>query len=566
MTEATASAKKQWSREEIAEKLDEFVQGYASVPSQRQWAEELGIPRSTLQHWLARKEAIDADPDVVAFFESSVGTAFLHRLVLAAHLVMTLVGPCGIRLVCLFLELIGLNHFVAASYSPQQQVSTALEQAVMEFGQTERQRLAAGMPPKEIAVGEDETYHPEICLVAIEPVSDFILVEKYAESRSAAEWTSTLQQATAGLAVKVIQSTSDEGKGIVKHVQDDLGAHHSPDLFHVQQELTRGPSVALANQRRHAEEAVVKAVEKVAENTEKIASLSGAPGADETAALERSLEQARQTEVAARQTLDTLVQQQERVHQAIQGLSADYHPYDLETGAPRSAEALAAALNTHFSNLEQVAADAHLSEHCLQKIAKAKRVVVAMVATLAFFWLTLRAKVEALALPPAVERAVYDRLIPAIYLDLVSEKVAAAPQRHALKQKAIELLAPLHSAASPLQGVAPADLHVIEQVARECAELFQRSSSCVEGRNGQLALRHHSLHRLRDQKLAALTTIHNYFIQRSDGTTAAERFFGSKPGNLFDWVLARVDLPGWPAQKRSEPKPKTYLAPAIVGA
>ena len=98
MTEATAIDRKQWSRKEIAEKLDEFEQGYARLPSQRQWAEELGIPRSTLQHWLQRKEGIDADPALVAFFESSVGVAFLHRLVLAAHLVMTLVGPCGIRL------------------------------------------------------------------------------------------------------------------------------------------------------------------------------------------------------------------------------------------------------------------------------------------------------------------------------------------------------------------------------------------------------------------------------------------------------------------------------------
>ena len=230
------------------------------------------------------------------------------------------------------------------------------------------------------------------------------------------------------------------------------------------------------------------------------------------------------------------------------------------------AETLTDALNKHFSNLEQVAAEAHLSDHCLQKIAKAKRMLGTMVATLAFFWLTLRAKVEALALPPAVERAVYDQLIPAIYLDAVSEKVAEASQRHTLKNKVTELLAPLHSAASPLQSLAPADLQVIEQVAQECAELFQRSSSCVEGRNGQLALRHHSLHRLRDQKLAALTTVHNYFIRRSDGTTAAERFFGAKPGNLFEWVLERVDLPGWPAQKRSEPRPKRYLAPAIAGA
>lgn len=566
MAEATAIDRKQWSRKEIAEKLDEFEQGYARLPSQRQWAEELGIPRSTLQHWLERKESIDTDPELVAFFESSVGVAFLHRLVLAAHLVMTLVGPCGIRLVCVFLELTGLDHFVAASYGPQQQVSTALEQAVVEFGQAERQRLAAGMRPKEITVCEDETFHPETCLVAIEPVSDFILVEQYAESRSATEWTSTLQQATAGLVVKVVQSTSDEGKGIVKHVQDDLGAQHSPDLFHVQQELTRGPSVALANKKRHAEQAVAEAVQQVTEYTEKAAAHSEEPGSVQDTARHQSLAQAQQTEAAARQTLDTLVQQQERVRQAIQGLSTDYHPYDLDTGAPRSTETLATALNEHFANLEQVAAEAHLSDHCLQKIAKAKRVLGAMVATLAFFWLTLRAKVESLSLPPAVERAVYDHLIPAIYLDLVSEKAAEASQRHTLKNQVAQLLAPLHSAASPVQGLALTDLHTLEQVARECAELFQRSSSCVEGRNGQLALRHHSLHRLRNQKLAALTTVHNYFVPRSDGTTAAERFFGAKPGNLFEWILERVDLPGWPAQKRSKPKPKTYLAPASAGA
>jgi flagellar biosynthesis chaperone FliJ len=555
-----------WSREEIAEKMTAFEHASQYISSQRQSAAELGIPRSTLQHWLTRKDTIDANPELVDFFESPVGVAFLHRLVLAAHVVMTLLGPCGIRLVCLFLELAGLDHFVAASYGPQQRVSTTLEKAVVEFGQAERQRLAAGMCLKAITVCEDETFHPQTCLVAIEPVSNFIVVEKYAENRTAATWTTTLQQATAGLAVNIVQATSDEGKGIVKHVQEDLGAHHSPDLFHVQQELIHGPSVALANQERHAEQAVTEAVQQVRKHTEKVADLPGPPSSAAAAELERSLEQARQQEAVARQTLETIVQQREQVQQAIHGISADYHPYALESGAAQSPAELAAALNQHFTNLESVAAQAHLSDHCRQKIAKAKRMLVAMVATLTFYVLTLRAKVEALALPPAMERAVYDQLIPAIYLDLVAEKTAAAAQRHTLKQRAAELLAPLCGASSPLKSLAPEDLRVIEQVAQECAELFQRSSSCVEGRNGQLALRHHSLHRLRDQKLAALTTMHNYFVQRSDGTTAAERFFGAKPGNLFEWVLERVDLPGWPAQKRAAPKPKEYLAPAAAGA
>lgn len=47
----------------------------------------------------------------------------------------------------------------------------------------------------------------------------------------------------------------------------------------------------------------------------------------------------------------------------------------------------------------------------------------------------------------------------------------------------------------------------------------------MEGRNGQLSLHHHGKHHLSERKLSALTAMHNYFIRRPDGTTAAERFF-----------------------------------------
>jgi len=60
--------------------------------------------------------------------------------------------------------------------------------------------------------------------------------------------------------------------------------------------------------------------------------------------------------------------------------------------------------------------------------------------------------------------------------------------------------------------------------------------------------------------LEALTTVHNFFIKRTDGATAAKQFFDAQPRDLFAWALERVDLPGRPAQKRSQPKRKVYLA------
>jgi hypothetical protein len=103
--------------------------------------------------------------------------------------------------------LTGLHVFVVASYGPQQKVSVAIEQAVVEFAQAERQRLAQGMSPKPITVCQDETFHPQACLVAIEPVSNYSLLEKYAESQTAAEWTRSMAETSEGL-TKIILSAN----------------------------------------------------------------------------------------------------------------------------------------------------------------------------------------------------------------------------------------------------------------------------------------------------------------------------------------------------------------------
>ena len=144
--------------------------------------------------------------------------AFLHRLVVATHFVITQTSPGGIRPVCLFLELSHLDRFVGASYGPHQKVSKAMEQAIIGFEREESQRLFKRMHPKQIAVCEDETFHPEVCLVAIEPASNFILLEKYAQSRTADEWNSALKDAIGEMPIEVIQSPSDEAKGICRHV------------------------------------------------------------------------------------------------------------------------------------------------------------------------------------------------------------------------------------------------------------------------------------------------------------------------------------------------------------
>ena len=550
------------SREEIAEELSMFEAAVESNPaaSQREIIEQLGLPRSTLRHWLSRKESIDAAPEVIDFFESPAGTAFLHRLVLGAHFVFTLNNPCGIRPICQYLELTGLDRFVASSYGSQQKVSVSMEEESVEFGRKETKRLAAKMSPKKISITEDETFHPETCLVAIELVSNFILLEKYASGRKADDWTSAFKEATKDLDIEVVQCASDEGRGLVSHVTKDLKAHHSPDLFHIQQEIIKGTSIVLESRKKKAGKALAEASEEVNRHKEaKSLFHKGKRPVGRAPDFDKRIRRAQEQENNAKEVLEKAENYRESVKQAVKGISDSYHPYDLETGIARSPEEVSCLLENHFSTIEKAASESSLPERCNKKIKKAKRMAVKMTANIVFFFCIIRAKIDALSLSPEMEQVVYNQLIPGIYLDIVSKKAKTKEQRDKLRKKSEEILIPIQSRDGPLKGLSQDDIMQIENAALECAQLFQRSSSCVEGRNGHLSLFHHSLHRLSDRKLEALTTVHNFFCKRSDGTTPAERLFGLKPEDMFEWLLKRIDLPGRPAQKRPRAESGSYL-------
>jgi hypothetical protein len=200
-------------------------------------------------------------------------------------------------------------------------------------------------------------------------------------------------------------------------------------------------------------------------------------------------------------------------------------------------------LEARFATIERLAEGASLPARCRERIAKARRVLPGLVAAVAFFWVRLGAVMA--GWPGALQAAWRERLLAGHYLRQASGKVKGAAARAAVRAVSAACLA-----GGAVAGVSAAAWAAAEQAARQGAGWFQRSSSCVEGRNGQLALRHHSLHRLSGRKLAALTVIHNYWLKRADGTTAAERFFGSKPADLFEYLVENLPPPARPARRR----------------
>jgi hypothetical protein len=163
-----------WDRCERADLFAQYRALRTQGISERQAAQALKVPRTTLQAWHRWHDTLDTCPHVADCFQSGPGLAFVHRLVIALHLVCVEVGACGIRWGCLFLTVTGLNRFVAASYGAQQQVHRQVEPAIVTDDHDATARLASGMPHKDLTGTQDETFPGGLCLITMDPESHFL--------------------------------------------------------------------------------------------------------------------------------------------------------------------------------------------------------------------------------------------------------------------------------------------------------------------------------------------------------------------------------------------------------
>ena len=83
----------------------------------------------------------------------------------------------------------------------------------------------------------------------------------------------------------------------------------------------------------------------------------------------------------------------------------------------------------HFDTLQQIAVEAGLSVHATKKLAKARRVLAPMKATILFFWKMIGVWFSLWDLPEPICQWMQQELIPGLYLARVAEKASDATER-----------------------------------------------------------------------------------------------------------------------------------------
>jgi hypothetical protein len=452
-------------------------------------------------------------------------------------------------------ELSQLDKIIANSDGSICERLQNLESRVIEFGVTRFKQLSKKMPKKAITCALDETFPSDICLVGMEPVSNFILTEQFAQKRDSDTWQQAMEGILKALPVDVIQVVSDEAKALLKYCRDHLGAHHSPDLFHVQQEVSKATGAPMRARLKQAQSTFDHATQALLEEwaqKNEVEALEVKP-VGRPISYEQRLDVHAQEHQKCLEALTETTRQYQSIRDANKGIGDDYHPFDLNDGSLKTPDKLKAELDARFEAIQTPATDAELPENSHKKIGKAKKVTDSMVATLSFFWSWVATEIERLKLADADTHLFKQVLLLIAYLEFQIPKLRNAEEKH-IRQKLYEAKRNDLDSNKSWQAITAEKQQALMESARRCAAVFQRSSSCVEGRNGQLSLMHHSRRTINARRLSSLTVVHNYFIRRPDKTTAAERFFEQKHDDLFLWLLDRVDCPPLPAQKRAHKK------------
>lgn len=497
----------------------------------------LHVPNSTMQTWRGKKMEKEAmEDEVTVFFATPAGSSLLSRIVLA----IMYNNKCGASGICGAQEALrhsGLCKYVATSAGALQEFWLRCEDCILIFGKQWEQKMAEIMKAKKITIILDEMFRKKMpCLVAIEAVSNYILLEKFTDDRTAETWKKELENVTKELPVTIGQVASDLC-GAIRSLANEYDASHSPDLFHGQYEISKATSGALNSQERSAEKAFNEAEDYVKKVTSKPRRI----------VLEEMKKQQEDQEAAINRrdilkaSYEERKERREKTQEAKKELGKIYHPINLETGKMQSSEVVEKKFEEQFKIIDKNVESAGLAESSKDRVEKAKRAFALMVDFLRRFLIVFATTMLNMQLDVGQEIFFKEVAFPLCYLNMIWRRL---PKKE--KERLGQLLKDLQKRLQ--DGAWTEDFKkTIMERGKELAGAFQRSSSCVEGRNGVLSLLMHRFHYLSPKTLKVLSIVHNFGVKRKDdGSTAAERFFGSKHGELFEYLVENVKIPEKP--------------------
>jgi hypothetical protein len=419
-----------------------------------------------------------------------------------------------------FFKLIRIGTHVGLSPSALRTQLSKMEALTLTFQDSCEQSAPAQV--RKAVLAADETFFGELLiLVLMDLSSGYLLLESIQDDRRFDTWLAQATPRLDALGIEVGHAVSDRAKALIKLAVEGFDCDSGADVFHEQYGLSRWLGSALGRRKVKADkhcDLAQKAVNKA--------------GIDEQAALET--QQLEAIEARAR-----INKAQQDYHENLLGITDDLHPFSLEDNTHTTAASITLTLEKRAVVFEVIAVQQDIPDKH-NALRKFRGQIAALASHVSFWWSWVDESLLDWSVDEPMRQWLTGTLLPVVYWHYHLHKTKKPSQRKRYReawQRAVKDFNanPFHA------GLAECEQQRWLEWAEWMVRQYHRSSSAVEGRNGRLSQLYHNGRGVTESRLKASTVIHNYGIKRSDGTTAAERFYGTAFPDLFGWLVKHMD-------------------------
>lgn len=455
------------------------------------------------------------------YFETPEGENWLRHLVLATTLVFGLQGKIGEDRLALFFELICVTRFIGVSASSMGRLKITMMIKLQEYQKELQPMLDKIAAELSIVAGVDETFFDRLLILLFMDLSSgFIFLEEDAPDRKASTWsnkTASIRQKFK----KILCLASDRAKSLIKFSKDS-DVTSVAELYHLQQSVVRVFKYSFASKHRSLD----KQAKSIQKSLDKLIKAKDEPAViqEREEALKKIIEKKA-----------TVTRGQATYREQIKTISTVVHPFD-QCSQPKTSATLVNQMQSSLTELRGILTVCDIKD-TKKRLNYFDNNIESMSALVDLWWQWIDRDLEHCNTDSSLVLWLKTKLLPVFYW---KQQMSKSRGTKLLK----EHYAKLHLKAKDNLNSDPLTNKFLtpqwEGWAKEWVLKFQRSTSQVEGRNARLSENHHCLRGMSSLQIKADTFLHNFWITRNDGTTAAERLFKFKPPNVFEWLCENM--------------------------
>ena len=467
-------------------------------------------------------------------WETEAGQKWLCLMVLATIFIFSLQGGIGCERLSQFFHLLRLNKHIGVSPTALRNLRASIESKIIEYQQQQQEKLKTTSPKVELCLAADETFFDQVILVMLDLPSGYIFVEQKTENCQYDTWQQRVNIAFTSLNLKIRYLVSDRAKAIVKLALTDLGTHSISDLFHILYNLNRSIAWEL--------NCLGSRLQK-----------------------QLKILQEKQAQLELIEPIETSIKrlQQSRLiyNDACYRLSLCLHPFDINHKTTTTTQIVSMKLTEILKTMENLSKNHQLKDP-RNGIRNLKNQIPYLSSIIDIWWSWVDQCLIQSECSSSVSHWLKEQLLPTVYWQ---QQIKRTKNPHLRKDyQTAYLKAKVFFQQHPVTlSLTQLDQEQWWNWAVWMVSKFQRSSSAVEGRNGYLSQVHHNRRGLSTKRLQVSTVIHNFYLKRSDGTTAAQRLFGCQFPDLFEYLVEHIGELPQPRKSRKLSQSQTFSLPTV---